>query len=43
MFFHFQNEDINFSLLQQISAGTFAKKKGVAKKNGLQLRHGVGA
>lgn len=32
MFFHFQNEDINFSLFQQISAGTFAKKKRRGEK-----------
>ena len=32
MFFHFQNEDINFSLFQQISAGTFAKKKKAWRK-----------
>ena len=32
MFFHFQNEDINFSLFQQISAGTFAKKKAWRKR-----------
>lgn len=46
-FFHFQNEIISWTLISLCSSRfrqeLSPKKKGVAKKNGLQLRHGVGA